>query len=877
MKSKKIIGAIAAVVMSASLSAALAACGGSDEHTHSWQYKDIGGGYHRQECSCGEYKESDKHHDVDGNDECDECHADLTTVVAVKSVTLDQTRATITVGGETLTLTATVNPVGAATVLWESSDVTVATVSTSGVVTPVKAGIATITAKAGDKSATCEITVNAAPPSQTVEMDEEKWEAALTFGDRIGATSTMISDKHKTVQSIKFDGKKVYMYGNTDGIIYESYVEETDGGDVYEYSKGYEYWTKEKSTEGLSIEYLKTVYLSLTTTFPFEKFEKGTVNGEYVAKEAYSVTVNMGNGDRTQNVKSAALHFDGNGKLVSGEYVIEGREGDEHYYAAFDYTPTVHLPVALLGGEVTPDQWNAALAMQDSNYRVGVKMYGMVLNEFKRDGNKRFTSYGTPGNDGSVSYDQTYYAKESDGIYAYRTEHGRTTKTKTTLTDAQYAQMTAIQFFGINTAQYVKSNFEFDEEDKSYNATLNDEYDGETQVSVKFKDGKLVWARRITRYEDYTIDFVYGDTNITLPSVTAVGGQVTPDEWTAALAMSDSKMQMEIDVTYGTYLVGEMVGEKDGDKLYQVQKTNEQVIEMYAVKEGDKYYGYVVSGGKWVKTEMPQTEYNNYLPSAIFTGLNKDGFTWNADTQSYVKTTSEGIGEIRFVNKKVDYVVQYNHGSIMKYYFSYGSGMVTVPTVGDAADSDDYPVSGGGGGGGDVEVKPSIDIDEKEWGAIFEDVYACPEFSVHVYSDSVYQAYAFNDKASSIEIDDIYAGNRTVYKVVDGTLKKTVLTDEGGEEQECEFATLEEAKSELIGRFFVIERIGNIVKLYSQFQGKDGQYNYFDGEKYVTVSLREDGRLYSIDYGNVDDKTGDVTNINFSYPTSEGSQESEKN
>lgn len=79
---------------------------------------------------------------------------------AVESITLDKETAALTVGGEALTLTATVLPEDATdkTVTWTSSDEKVATVD-NGVVTAVGAGTATITAKAGDVEATCEVTV----------------------------------------------------------------------------------------------------------------------------------------------------------------------------------------------------------------------------------------------------------------------------------------------------------------------------------------------------------------------------------------------------------------------------------------------------------------------------------------------------------------------------------------------------------------------------------------------------------------------------------------------------------------------------------------------------------------------------------------------
>ena len=83
--------------------------------------------------------------------------------VAVSGVTLNKESASI-VAGATETLIATVAPANATdkTVIWASSDETVATVE-DGVVTAVAAGTATITATAGEnKTASCAVTVTAA-------------------------------------------------------------------------------------------------------------------------------------------------------------------------------------------------------------------------------------------------------------------------------------------------------------------------------------------------------------------------------------------------------------------------------------------------------------------------------------------------------------------------------------------------------------------------------------------------------------------------------------------------------------------------------------------------------------------------------------------
>ena len=86
-----------------------------------------------------------------------------TTPVAVTGVTLDQATMTLTAGGATGTLVATVAPANATnkSVTWSSSAPAVATVA-NGVVTPVTAGTTTIivTTVDGGFTATCAVTVN---------------------------------------------------------------------------------------------------------------------------------------------------------------------------------------------------------------------------------------------------------------------------------------------------------------------------------------------------------------------------------------------------------------------------------------------------------------------------------------------------------------------------------------------------------------------------------------------------------------------------------------------------------------------------------------------------------------------------------------------
>ena len=102
---------------------------------------------------------------VSTNDGSKKATCEVTVNVPVTGVTLDNTTLTITVGG-TSTLTANVAPNDATDkdVTWSSSDSSVATVNTNGVITAVAAGKATVTVttKDGNKTATCVVTVEAA-------------------------------------------------------------------------------------------------------------------------------------------------------------------------------------------------------------------------------------------------------------------------------------------------------------------------------------------------------------------------------------------------------------------------------------------------------------------------------------------------------------------------------------------------------------------------------------------------------------------------------------------------------------------------------------------------------------------------------------------
>lgn len=123
--------------------------------------------------------------------------------VAVKGLALSM-GAKMLKKGQTVTLKATVSPANATdkNVVWTSSNSKVAKVSSKGVVKAVKNGKATITAKAGGKTAKCVVTVSASASRQAVRSVKlSKRTATLKTSRtlRLTATVTPQAAKQKKV------------------------------------------------------------------------------------------------------------------------------------------------------------------------------------------------------------------------------------------------------------------------------------------------------------------------------------------------------------------------------------------------------------------------------------------------------------------------------------------------------------------------------------------------------------------------------------------------------------------------------------------------------------------------------------------------------
>jgi uncharacterized protein YjdB len=140
-------------------------------------------------------------------------------IVAVTSVTLDSTSITL-VEGDSQTITATVSPSNAENqkVLWSSSNSSVASVK-EGVVTALKVGNATITVKTedGNKTATCEITVNAKVyPVTGVTLDKTSYE--MTEGEEFTLTAT-INPENATNKNVSWSSSNTNIATVSNGTV----------------------------------------------------------------------------------------------------------------------------------------------------------------------------------------------------------------------------------------------------------------------------------------------------------------------------------------------------------------------------------------------------------------------------------------------------------------------------------------------------------------------------------------------------------------------------------------------------------------------------------------------------------------------------------
>ncbi|WP_457943379.1 Ig-like domain-containing protein [Caproiciproducens sp. LBM24188] len=124
----------------------------------------------------------------------------VTVVISISSLTLDQTELNMIKGTQTA-LTATINPPDTTekpTMEWTSSNPVVATVDDSGVITAVEGGVTTITAKAGSHVAECKVTVTV--PATGIAVNKSAITLAMGKDEALTATVFPEDTSDKAVQ-----------------------------------------------------------------------------------------------------------------------------------------------------------------------------------------------------------------------------------------------------------------------------------------------------------------------------------------------------------------------------------------------------------------------------------------------------------------------------------------------------------------------------------------------------------------------------------------------------------------------------------------------------------------------------------------------------
>ena len=124
------------------------------------------------------------------------------TIVNAATLSLSKTTLELEVG-KTENLTCT----GAESITWTSSDETIATVNSTGLVTAIKEGTTTITATAGEETATC--TVNVMATTSTGEEENVQW-TDFTNAEMKLEISSM--DVILDISNIKTTSKSEYYY-----------------------------------------------------------------------------------------------------------------------------------------------------------------------------------------------------------------------------------------------------------------------------------------------------------------------------------------------------------------------------------------------------------------------------------------------------------------------------------------------------------------------------------------------------------------------------------------------------------------------------------------------------------------------------------------
>ena len=242
--------------------------------------------------------------------------------VAVTEIILSQTTLSLE-EGQTATLTATVKPDDATNkaVSWSSVDSSIAKVDDKGIVTGVKAGNTTITAKAGDKTVSCSVTVTAKAVETRISLDRTS--ASLKTGETLTLKATVTPEGKTLSWSSSNSGVATVDNGKvTAKAAGETTITVTADGKsatcVIKVSANYD--PKMDTTTALKAKDGSQVYYYANGQYIEAKVADYYKYDTFYKKETSSQYKYTG----WQNLDGKTYYFDKNGNKVTGEQVIQG-------------------------------------------------------------------------------------------------------------------------------------------------------------------------------------------------------------------------------------------------------------------------------------------------------------------------------------------------------------------------------------------------------------------------------------------------------------------------------------------------------------------------------------------------------------------------